>query len=210
MFTMWLTGIDSAVGFVEGFVTNIIDETKCKRWKAASIVVFFGVALSTLFCSNWGWVLFDLVDHYVSNYIVLPVGLCQCIAVGWIFERENTAARSPGHAKSMRILGVLYWFPVLIISFYTQFGFQEKTIMGIIVLIFTTLIALIVSYKVSKLPLNNWYHEIMMCGTDKISMSISILSNKNQSREWWMISFEAYFGILIKFVNPACLIMFIF
>ncbi len=32
MFTMWLTGIDSAVGFVEGFVTNIIDATGCKRW----------------------------------------------------------------------------------------------------------------------------------------------------------------------------------
>jgi len=88
MFTLWISGIDSAVGFVEGAVTNIIDHTGCKRWKSAFIVVFFGIILSTLFCSNWGWVLFDLVDHYVSNYIVLPVGLCQCIAVGWIFERQ--------------------------------------------------------------------------------------------------------------------------
>ena len=81
---------------------------------------------------------------------------------------------------------------------------------GIIVLLVTTLIAFAVSFKVSNLPLTSWYHEIMMCGTDKISMSISILSNKNQSREWWMISFEAYFGVLIKYVNPAFLIMFIF
>ena len=87
MFTMWLTGIDTAVGFVEGVVTNIIDHTGCKRWKAALGTVAVGIGLSTLFCSNWGWVLFDLVDHYVTNYIVLPVGLCQCIAVGWIFER---------------------------------------------------------------------------------------------------------------------------
>jgi SNF family Na+-dependent transporter len=32
MFTLWLSGIDSAVGFVEGIVTNIIDYTGCKRW----------------------------------------------------------------------------------------------------------------------------------------------------------------------------------
>lgn len=76
MFTLWLSGIDSAVGFVEGFVTNIIDATGCKRFSAALGVSLLGIILSTLFCSNWGWVLFDLVDHYVSLYIVFPVGLC--------------------------------------------------------------------------------------------------------------------------------------
>lgn len=48
-----------------------------------------------------------------------------------------------------------------------------------------------------------------MCGTDKIAMSISILSNEDQSRSWWMLPFEAYFGLLIKFVNPACICIFI-
>lgn len=32
MFTLWISGIDSAVGFVEGAVTNVIDATGCKRW----------------------------------------------------------------------------------------------------------------------------------------------------------------------------------
>ena len=41
-------------------------------------------------------------------------------------------------------------------------------------------------------------------------MSISILSNADQSRSWWMLPFEAYFGILIKYVNPVCLLFFIF
>jgi hypothetical protein len=72
------------------------------------------------------------------------------------------------------------------------------------------LIGAFISYKVSKLPFLSWYHEIVMCGTDKIAMSISILSNKKGHRKWWMPVFEGYFGILIKFVNPACLIMFIF
>jgi hypothetical protein len=41
-------------------------------------------------------------------------------------------------------------------------------------------------------------------------MSISILSNEDQSRKWWMLPFEAYFGFLIKYLNPACHLMFIF
>jgi len=123
MFTLWISGIDSAVGFVEGFVTNVIDATGCKRWQSALGTVTLGIILSTLFCSNWGWVLFDLVDHYVSLYIVFPVGLCQCIAVGWIFERSETSGRSPEHKKSMRALSLLYWFPVLAVSFYVSFGF---------------------------------------------------------------------------------------
>ena len=60
------------------------------------------------------------------------------------------------------------------------------------------------------MPFISWYHEIMLCGTDKIAMSISILSNDDQSRSWWMLPFEAYFGFLIKYVNPACLLFFIF
>jgi len=49
-----------------------------------------------------------------------------------------------------------------------------------------------------------------MCGTDKIAMSITSLSNDDQSRSWWMLPFEAYFGFLIKFVNPACFCFFLF
>lgn len=72
-----------------------------------------------------------------------------------------------------------------------------------------TLIAFAVSFKLSKMTFNSWYHEILMCGTDKIAMSISILSNQDQSRSWWMLPFEAYFGLLIKFVNPACIFIMI-
>jgi hypothetical protein len=68
----------------------------------------------------------------------------------------------------------------------------------------------IISFRMSKMPFASWYHEIVMCGTDKIAMSISSLSNKDGHREGWMGLFEAYFGLLTKFVNPACLIMFIF
>jgi hypothetical protein len=34
-----------------------------------------GVGLSMIFCTNWGWILFDLVDHYLSDYCIILIGL---------------------------------------------------------------------------------------------------------------------------------------
>jgi len=112
---------------------------------------------------------------------------------------------------------VLYWFPVITLSAYSSFGLFETAGSGAstgyiapIIVTATTIHALFWSYYLSGLPLFSWYHEIAMCGTDKVAMSITSLSNAQQSRSWWMLPFEAYFGFLIKFVNPACFCFFLF
>ena len=48
-----------------------------------------------MFCTNWGWIMFDLIDHYLSDYGVILVGLLQCISVGWVFEASSTANKTP-------------------------------------------------------------------------------------------------------------------
>ena len=208
-FTLWLAGIDTSVGYCESLVANICDQTYMARWKAAVLVCTSGMLLSMLFTSNWGWVLFDMVDHYISNYVIIAIGMCQCISVGWLFERESTASRSEHHRKSLRSLALFYWFPVVTINFYATFGFPELQAYGILVIIVTTLMALAISKWQSNMAFISWYHEIAMCGTDKIAMSLTILSNPDGRRTFWMLPFEAYFGLLIKFVNPCCL-MFLF
>jgi len=110
----------------------------------------------------------------------------------------------------MRALAFMYWLPCIFITFYFSFGFEGAKVWGALALLLSTMIGMGVSYKMSNMPLVSWYHEIVLCGTDKIAMSISILSNADQSRSWWMLPFELYFGILIKFINPACLLFFIF
>lgn len=50
----------------------------------------------------------------------------------------------------------------------------------------------------------------MFCGVDKLSMSITSLSNADGSRSWWMIYFEFWFGMTIKFVAPAILTFLLF
>jgi len=205
-FFMWISGIDSAFSYIEGFVTNIVDGFKWNRTAAAALVCTLGILISALFTTNFGWVLFDLVDHYISSYIIIGVGLMQCISVGWLFEKETTAAQSQGHNDSIKWLGIIYWSGTVLMCFYANFGFKDAKYIGIIVIFVTTVIALAVSYKKSKLKFRSWYHEIVFCGVDKVSMSITSLSNDDGSRSGWMYLFEAYFGICIKFINPIALL----
>jgi len=63
---------------------------------------------------------------------------------------------------------------------------------------------------VSSMPFSSWYHEILLCGVDKLAMSVTSLSNEDGSRSGWMIPFEIYFGVSIKFFNPAALTFMFF
>lgn len=80
---------------------------------------------------------------------------------------------------------------------------------GLVLVSLFTLIALVTSFFVSGMEFNSWYHEIFLQGVDKLSMSITCLSNPGGKRSMWMIPFETYFGLCVKYINPACL-MFIF
>ena len=208
MFTLFIASIDSAFSYVESVVTNIVDEFKTNRTGAAFFVCFTGAVLSLFFTSNFGWVLFDMVDHYITSYIVIGAALMQCVAVGWVFEKDSTARMSPEHALSLKWLAISYWFPMVTLSFYANFAFAERFEIGIILISITSFISLFISYFVvrKKFKSISWYHEIMLCGVDKISMSITHLSNgETGERASWMLVFEGYFGIMVKFVNPAAL-----
>jgi SNF family Na+-dependent transporter len=75
MFTLFIASIDSSISYVESVVTNIIDEFQTSRVLASLFVCFIGALLSLTFTSNFGWVFFDLCDHYIGSYVVLGAAL---------------------------------------------------------------------------------------------------------------------------------------
>jgi len=78
-------------------------------------------------------------------------------------------------------------------------------------MILTTLMSCFMSFKVSGMNAMTWFYEIFMCGVNKLSMSITSLSGPTpETRTWWMQPFEIYFGLCIKFVNPAILTYMLF
>lgn len=107
---------------------------------------------------------------------------------------------------------------MIVVSFYSHFGFPANFEIGVIIIFFTSCLSLLVSYLVVKndFTMTSWYHEIMLCGVDKISMSITSLSvshldfSHEGERKGWMVFFEGYFGIMIKYLNPAALTFMLF
>jgi SNF family Na+-dependent transporter len=210
LFFMFCTGITQVYAMVLSFVTNVTDYFKCKPWKVVIPVCIVGIIVTLAYTSNAGFILFDLTEHFILRYIVIMVGFLQCVAVGWFFEYFTTAAVSPLHAKSLRLLSLGYWFPVVVITFYANFALEEGKILGLVVISVTTMMSLVVSFCVAKMDFDSWYHEIVLQGVDKLSMSITSLSNPKGKRSMWMLPFETYFGICIKYINPACLLFIFF
>lgn len=210
LFCLWISGLDSAFSYVEAINTNIMDFTKLPRPVSALIVTIMGISMTALFTTNIGWILFDMVDHYTSDYMVLAIVLMQCISVGWQFEADTTSAMSDGHRKAQKALGTLFWVPVVLLGFYAHFGFAANKEVALLVMIVTTMIACIVSKTVSGMTFSSWFYEIFGCGVGKLSMSITHLSNENGERSGWMPAFEFYFACAIKFINPAILTYMLF
>jgi solute carrier family 6 GABA transporter-like protein 1 len=87
--TLFTLGIDSAFSMVEATAT-VINDTKWGGQYPKSFVAFvlcvLGFLLSIPFCTNWGFVLFDVIDHYLSNFLLIIVGILQCFGCGWGFD----------------------------------------------------------------------------------------------------------------------------
>jgi hypothetical protein len=145
-----------------GFVTNITDYFKCAIWKAAVPVVLCGIIISCAFTSNVGWIIFDMTEYYILRYIVISVGLLQCVSVGWFFEYFTTSRMSLLHAKSLRILAVCYWLPVVVICFYSNFGLESNKMFGLVFCSIFVCLALVLSFLASQMEFNSWYHEIVL------------------------------------------------
>lgn len=76
--TLYMLGIDSAFSMVEATSTVICDTPAGKKYPrmfVAFALCFLGFCCSIPFCTNWGFVLFDSIDHYLCVYLLLLVGI---------------------------------------------------------------------------------------------------------------------------------------
>jgi hypothetical protein len=211
MIFLWVSGIDSAISYMQGWIANNTDKDPASR-KVYPLIVFgqcgVGYSITMLFCTNWGYILFDLIDHYISDYVILLVGILQCVAVGWVFEYESTAIRSEGHREALRSLAGWFWIPILACSFYANFAFASVKWVAVIVGILCLCCACFCSgmwFRRTELGMRVWYTEILLCGVNKISMSVSTTAEDVENRGMCAKFFEFYFGVAIKFLNPAIL-----
>jgi len=116
--TLFMLGIDSAFSMLEAASTVIQDHPNFKetpRKLIALFLVVLGAILSIFFCFNWGFTLFDVIDHYLNVYLMLLLGTMECFGVGWIYELIEVREKGQSAKTSTTILFAGYWALSLII-----------------------------------------------------------------------------------------------
>jgi solute carrier family 6 GABA transporter-like protein 1 len=209
--TLYLLGIDSAFSFVEATSTVITDTKWGSQWPRtfiAFVLCVFGFGLSLVFCTNFGFILLDVFDYYLSNGLLLVVGLLQCLGCGWGFDTEHIYNKSPRHANSLFALTMSYWTIIIMLGLICVPA--GGTVGGLIAVLcsFPTIIMPISYYLLvpKESSFSEWYNDIFMCGVGRLGYSMSAITRKDPDvRAWWEPIFVFYYGFCIKYLCPCVL-----
>ena len=85
-----LLGIDSAFSLAEAVNAAFVDQYQQLPIARSSLLVCSAAAIAgIIYTTRAGLYFLDLVDHFVTSYNLLLVGICQSILVGWIYGAEK-------------------------------------------------------------------------------------------------------------------------
>lgn len=76
-----------------------------------------------MFCFNWGFTYFDIVDHYLAVYVVLLLGIMQAFAIGWVYKFP--CAIEAAGPTSVWVLTLGYWAALITLGPIAQFVFPQ-------------------------------------------------------------------------------------
>jgi len=118
--TLLTLGIDSAFSLVEAVNTVIADKKKeLAQKKIAAWVCGTAFVLGIVFTTQAGLYILDVVDHFVTNFGLVMVGVFECVAIGWIYKASRL--RKYINSVSERKLGmwwdtaIMYVIPVILV-----------------------------------------------------------------------------------------------
>jgi len=168
----------------------------------ATILCVFGACCSTIFCSNWGFTYFDVVDHYLNVYLVLLMGILQSVAVAWFHCIEDAMKIS----KASTLVLVISYFGVLtILPWLAYFVFPNESWISIPAFWGFMLIMILVSFLIAKLGpakacFKTWYDEILFSGVRPIAYHCMRVAESPMSpfmrgffNLWWCVSIKYVF-----------------
>lgn len=117
--TLLMLGIDSAFSLVESVNTVIADRSaKTAKHVIAALVCLLAFLLGILFTTKAGLYFLDVIDYFITNFGLVLVGLCQALAIGWVFGAEKLRSYI-NEVSSIKIgkwwtLMIKYIIPVLL------------------------------------------------------------------------------------------------
>lgn len=200
--TLFSLGIDSAFSFVEAVVVVLEDTTLSKKLTKLHLCLILcglGMVGSTIFCFNWGFTLFDVLDHYLAVYLILVIGIIQAIAVAWVFGHDDALAT--GAKASVWVLTGGYFGLMLPLGLLAYFAFPNESWVSIPVFWGYFIVLSLISFAISKLSFKQWYQEVFFAGVRPIALKMMSLSINKYNRFWEEL-FQLWWCGCIKFVFP--------
>jgi NSS family neurotransmitter:Na+ symporter len=157
-----VAGLTSLISIVEAFVAATVDKFDLSRGRVISVVSILGFIGGIIFTTGGGLFWLDIVDHFLSHYGLVVVGILECILVGWLFRIEIIR----NHINKVSNLKVGFWWdftikfliPIaltIILTWdlvnelkkpYGGYGWDAIWIIGVDWLLITLIIALILAW----------------------------------------------------------------
>jgi len=214
--TLFMLGIDTAFSLVEAISTVVYDVSWGKlipRKLTALVICCIGWAFSLLFVSSWGYTYFDVVDRYISVYLMFVLGIMQCFGAGWMFRYKKLSTESKDKT-SIKILTAVYWTMLIIIGPVTVFVFTPEMTgipmwVGIVIFWVVVCIAVVISLvtKDKDTSLSKWYSDVFLYGAHELAYELAIRHDelRTGSTPWWNPIFIFWWGFSIKYFIPWAL-----
>lgn len=87
-----IAGISSLVSIIEAFVSSMVDKFQYRRAKLASVLAVTGCLGSLVFCTQAGLLWVDILDHFITHYGLITVGILECVLLAWVYQLKEMQA----------------------------------------------------------------------------------------------------------------------
>ena len=81
-----VAGLSSSVSIIEAFTAAMVDKFGANRKKLVTLICVLGFLGSLVFATHAGLLWLDIVDHFITHYGLVTVGILECLLVGWLFS----------------------------------------------------------------------------------------------------------------------------
>jgi NSS family neurotransmitter:Na+ symporter len=107
---LFVAGLSSSISIIEAFTSAIIDKFGLSRKSVVTPVCIIGFAGSIIFATQAGIHWLDILDHFLTHYGLVVIGLFECILVGWLFRLERLRT----HINKISSIKLGPWWNLLI------------------------------------------------------------------------------------------------
>ena len=105
-----VAGLSSSISIIEAFAAAVVDKFGMRRKPFITGVSILGFLGATLFTTQAGLLWLDIVDHFLTHYALVLVGILECILVGWFFKLKVLRK----HINKISSIKLGFWWEILI------------------------------------------------------------------------------------------------